>query len=147
MINMTGINPRLFAVYMDSPEEFRPDPAHGLACFLVAERRREADFIRDKAAALLRTGCRRFRFIGEQMKEWYFILGEQDELLDPEIRPETALQFRAYATCKSFADAINAELQEGTDDVCLICDDSGQISNLLYPLLFDETAYPDLQDG
>lgn len=146
-MNMRDISPRLFAVHMDFREEFRPDPAHSLTCFLLADNVREKSFIREKAATLLRAGCRRFRLIGEQMKEWYFVLGELDEKRDPEIRPETALQLRTYTTYKSFADAIHAELQKGTDDVYLICDDDRQFSTLLFSLLFDGPSYPDLQDG
>ena len=138
-MHLKNIHPRLYTFNLDSGDEIRADSADSPVCFIIADQPREADFIRERAALLLRTGCRRFRFYGDQMQQWYFAVRELDEEMDPELRPDILVQTRAFATDTGFAAEFRAELgKDGTKDVFLLYDSLQEATDFLFRALFGE---------
>ena len=145
-MHLKNFNPRLYAFDLDSGDEVRPDPAHGLVCFLIAERSRDPAFIRERATLLLRAGCRRFRFFGKQMIPWYFCVDELDAEAGPGINPQLRAQLRAYATEKGISEDIKTELKSGTDDIFILYDHRQAALDLLFAAFIGEEAWPDAED-
>ena len=145
-MHLKNIHPRLYTFDLDTGDEIPTDSAESPVCFVIAETPREEDFIREKAAGLLRTGCRRFRFYGDQMKPWHFAVRDLDEEMDPELRPDILVQIRAFATDTGFAAELRAELgKDGRKDVFLLYDNRQTAADFLFRALIGEPAetFPD----
>ncbi len=110
----------------------------GQICFLITEHTHDKAFIRERAGMLLRSGCRRFRFCGDQAQDWYFAAGETDEDLNGGIAMP-----RICASWEGFLEEIRKELETGTDDVFLLYDDEQTFRTALFGLMFGEPCYPD----
>ena len=138
-MHLKNIHPRLYTFNLDSGDEIRADSADSPVCFIIADEPREADFIRERVALLLRTGCRRFRFYGDQMKPWHFAVRDLDEEMDPELRPDILVQTRAFATDTGFAAELRAELgKDGTKDVFLLYDNRQMAADFLFRAVIGE---------
>ena len=145
-MHLKNLHPRLYTFNLDSGDEIRADSADSPVCFIIAEEPRETDFIRERAALLLRAGCRRFRFYGDRMASWYSAVLEMDAEMDPELRPEFRVQARAFAADTGFAADLRAELgKDGTKDVFLLYDNLQEAADFLFRALIGEPAgtWPD----
>ena len=95
-MHLKNIHPRLYTFNLDSGDEIRADSADSPVCFIIADQPREADFIRERAALLLRTGCRRFRFYGAEFRAELGKDGTKDVfLLYDSLQEATDFLFRA----------------------------------------------------
>lgn len=140
-MHLKNIHPCLYAFDLDSGDEIRLDAADSPVCFLIAEYPREESFIREKTAAVLRTGCRRFRLYGEHMSLWYFGVQEMGEEMDPESWPDFPVQTRSFAADTGFASELRKELgKKGTKPVLLLYDNRQEAAEFLFRILIGEPS-------
>ena len=135
--------PGLNLIDLESGEEVRPDPAHRLACFFMAEHIRDAGRIRKIAGPFLQAGCRRFCIFGKQEAAWRSALDEAGWPDHPDAGDEPAVLTRGYATQESFLEDIRKTLEDGTKEVYLLYDDREDLQMLLFGILFGDPVYPD----
>ena len=135
--------PGLNLIDLESGEEIRPDPAHGLVCFFMVEHIRDAGRIRKITGPFLQAGCRRFCLFGQQEAVWYSALDEAGLPDDPDAGDETAVLKRGYATQESFLEDIRKTLEDGSEDVYMLYDDREDLPGILFGLLFGDPVYPD----
>lgn len=142
---LKDLEPRLYTADLESGEEIRPDPGHGLICFFLTEHITDKKKIAETAEHLLRTGCRRFRFHGTRSPAWRRGTEEAAARLYPERAQKESVQLQAAdpADWNTFIGEIRRELEEGTDDVLLLYDDGGALPGALLNILFGDPVYPD----